>query len=56
MGRATPMSYWHVGADVSWEIDVFGRVKARAAQAKARYLATRAEYAATMVSLCAEIP
>lgn len=55
VGRPTTMNYWSAGATMSWEIDIFGKVKAKAQQAKAQYSASRAEYAATMVSLCGEI-
>ncbi len=54
-GYPSTVDYWSAGASVSWEIDVFGRVKAKAAKAKAEYRASRAEYAATMVTLCSEI-
>lgn len=48
-------SYFNLGASVSWEIDVFGRVRSKVKQSKSAYQATRAEYAATMVSLCSEV-
>lgn len=40
---------------MSWEIDVFGKIRAKAKQQKSAYDATRAEYAAVMTSLCANI-
>lgn len=52
---ATTADYFSLGLNMSWEIDVFGKISAKAAQQKALYNATRAEYAATMVTLCANI-
>lgn len=54
-GRATNMNYFNLGVSASWEADVFGRVTAKAKRAKTLYNASRADYAATMVSLCGEI-
>lgn len=54
-GPATTMDYFSLGINMSWEIDVFGKINAKAKQAKAGYNATRAEYAAVMTSLCANI-
>jgi NodT family efflux transporter outer membrane factor (OMF) lipoprotein len=44
-----------LGVDVSWEIDIFGRVARKAAAQKGAYMATRAEAAGTMVSLQGEV-
>lgn len=52
---ATTADYFSLGLNMSWEIDVFGKISAKASQQKALYNATRAEYAATMVTLCANI-
>lgn len=52
---ATTGDYFSLGINMSWEIDVFGKITAKASQQKALYNATRAEYAATMVTLCANI-
>lgn len=48
-------SYFSLGADMNWEIDVFGRVREGVKAKKAAYGASRAEYDAVMVSLCAEV-
>ena len=40
---------------MNWEIDVFGRVKANADAKKAAYSASRADYDAVIVSLCAKV-
>lgn len=48
-------SYFNAGLSASWEIDIFGKVAAGVKQRKAEYRASRAEYAATMVSLAAQI-
>ncbi len=52
---ATTTDYFSLGLNMSWEIDVFGKISAKTSQQKALYNATRAEYAATMVTLCANI-
>ncbi len=52
---ATVTDYFSLGINMSWEIDVFGKITAKASQQKALYNATRAEYAATMVTLCANL-
>lgn len=55
LGPATNMDYFSLGINMNWEIDVFGKIHSKAKQAKAGYNATRAEYAAVMTSLCANI-
>lgn len=54
-GTPSNMDYFSAGIDMQWEIDVFGRVAARRKQAKAQVSASRADYAAVMVSLCSEL-
>ena len=44
-----------VGVDMSWEIDVFGKITSQVKAKKAAYNASRAEYLATMVSMTADI-
>ncbi len=48
-------SYFNLGANVNWEIDVFGRVAAKTKAAKAGVGVSRAEYDGVMVSLCANL-
>lgn len=48
-------SYFSLGASMSWEIDVFGRVYANVKEKKAAYNVARADYEAVMVSLCASV-
>ncbi len=48
-------SYFNVGANVNWEIDVFGRVAAKTKTAKAGAGVSRAEYDAVIVALCADV-
>lgn len=48
-------SYFNLGASMSWEIDVFGRVYANVKEKKAAYNVARADYDAVMVSLCANV-
>lgn len=48
-------SYFNLGASMSWEVDVFGRVNANVKEKKAAYNVARADYDAVMVSLCASV-
>lgn len=52
---ASVNDYFSLGLNMSWEIDVFGKITAKAKQQKAAYDATRAEYAAVMTALCSNI-
>lgn len=52
---ASRSSAFDLGLQMSWEIDVFGRVRDNVRAQQAEVDATRAEYAAAMVSLCAEV-
>lgn len=52
---ATNSSFWGVSADMSWEIDLFGRVRARSKEGRAQWQASRAEYASAMISVVSEI-
>lgn len=52
---AVTASYFDLGVNMNWEIDVFGKVTARARQSKAQVNASRAEYDAAMVSVGARI-
>ena len=54
-GPTSRSSSFSLGADMNWEIDVFGRVKANADAKKAAYSASRADYDAVIVSLCAKV-
>lgn len=54
-GRPVTVDYFSLGADASWQIDLFGRVWSQAREQKARISASRADYAAMSVSVCAEI-
>lgn len=47
--------YLNLGVNMSWEIDVFGKVRAAAKQKRELLRVSRADYAATMVTLCANI-
>lgn len=48
-------SYFSLGATVSWEVDVFGKVRSRVKQARAEVDVTRAEYQGVQVSVAAQI-
>lgn len=55
MEKAQVADYFSLGLNMQWEIDVFGKIRAKAGQQKQLYRASRAEYAAAMVTLCANI-
>ena len=44
-----------LGVDMSWEIDVFGKIASQVKTKKAAYAASKAEYTAAMVSMTADI-
>ncbi len=54
-GRASNMSYFDVGASLSWEVDLFGRITSRVKEKKAELRATRAEAEGVRLSVAAEI-
>ncbi len=49
------MNAYSLAADVSWEVDLFGKITSAVKASKADYNASRAEYLAAMVSLTADI-
>lgn len=53
MTPAVVSDYFSLGLNMQWEIDVFGKIRAKSGQQKELYRASRAEYAAAMVALCA---
>lgn len=48
-------SSFSIGADMNWEIDVFGRVRQNVKAKKAAYNVARADYDAVLISLCADV-
>ncbi len=54
-GHTSTASYFSLGAEMNWEIDVFGRVKAQAQAGNAAIDVARLDYDALMLSLQAEI-
>lgn len=52
---ASTVDYFSLGVDMAWQVDVFGRVNSQLKQKKAQYQASRADYAAVMVTLCSDI-
>ncbi len=54
-GAAATGSYWNLGLDMSWEIDLFGKITSRVGQEKSLYKATKAEYAGAMLVLASNI-
>lgn len=53
--RAATDRFFSLGLQMNWEIDVFGRVAAKAKASKASLDATRAEYAGAQISLAANL-
>lgn len=53
--NATNLSYFNLGVDMNWEIDIFGKIKAQSQQSKTAYRASRIQYDAMMVSICSKI-
>lgn len=51
----TADSYFSLGLNFSWEIDIFGKVYSQSKAQKASYNATKAEYTSAMVALSANI-
>lgn len=57
-GSNVPASYssaFGLGADMSWELDVFGRITSQVKAKKGAYNASRADYVAAMISVSADI-
>lgn len=54
-GPQTSTSYFSAGLSASWEIDLFGRIASSVKAKKSGYMASRAEYAGTMVAVSAQI-
>lgn len=48
-------SSFAIGADMNWEIDVFGRVRKNVKAKKAAYNVARADYDGVLISLCADV-
>lgn len=47
--------YFSLGLEMSWQIDLFGKITTQAKEKKALWQASQAQYAGAMVSLCGEI-
>lgn len=54
-GDAVTVDYFSAGADMQWEIDVFGKVRKDVEMQQASYRASRADYASVSISVCAQI-
>ena len=52
---ASSSSSFNLGADLSWQIDIFGKITAQVREGKANWQASRAEYAGAMLTLCGDI-
>lgn len=55
MGDASTGDFFSLGLSASWEVDIFGRIRDKVKSQKAGYRASRAEYAAAMTTMCANI-
>ncbi|MBQ8770331.1 MAG: TolC family protein, partial [Bacteroides sp.] len=58
LGNGTPQTwtgYYSASVQMSWQLDVFGIIRQKAKAKKELYAASKEEYNATMVSLCAEV-
>ena len=58
LGTGNPQDrngYYNASVQMSWQLDVFGVIRQKAKAQKELYNASKEEYNATMVSLCAEI-
>ncbi len=47
--------YYNAGLNMSWEIDVFGRIRNKVKMEKETYMASKEDYLAVMVSLTAQV-
>ena len=47
--------YYDASVNMSWQVDVFGNIRQRVKAQKESFSASREEYNATMVSLCAQV-
>ncbi|MCM1066023.1 MAG: efflux transporter outer membrane subunit [Muribaculaceae bacterium] len=54
-GAASTISYFSAGATMSWEIDVFGKIRQQAKEGKAAVKVSAADYASALIALDAEI-
>lgn len=54
-GQAAVGSYWNLGLNLSWEVDLFGKITSRVGQEKKLYKASRAEYDGAMLTLASNI-
>lgn len=54
-GHSQTISYFGLGITMNWEIDVFGRIKAKLRADKANVKISEAEYDASLVSLCSNL-
>ena len=58
LGTGSPQAwtgYYSASVQMSWQLDVFGLIRQKAKAQKELYAASKEEYNATMVSLCAEV-
>jgi len=57
-GNGSPQgwnSYYDASVNLSWQVDVFGTIRMKVKAQKENFAASKEEYNATMVSLCAEV-
>jgi NodT family efflux transporter outer membrane factor (OMF) lipoprotein len=54
-GASTHYDYWSGSVSASWEIDIFGKIAGAVKEKKSLWQASRADYAAVMLSLEAQV-
>lgn len=52
---ASNYSYFSIGATASWEVDLFGRIRANMNAEKAGINVAKADYVNSMISICADV-
>ncbi|MBD5180712.1 MAG: efflux transporter outer membrane subunit [Bacteroidales bacterium] len=54
-GNATVGSNWNLGLNMSWEVDLFGKITSQVKQSESLYKASKADYDGAMLALSANI-
>lgn len=53
--QPSAVDYFSMGINMSWQIDLFGKITSQAREKKALWQASQAQYAGAMITLCSEI-
>ena len=54
-GRADLEGYWELGADINWQVDLFGKISAKTDAKKKLWQASQAEWAGVMLTVAGEM-